>query len=171
MGTRLTSRKSAKESSTNSPLLRLPAEIREKIYHYALGDMRIPIGSTGKSKTTIGLPRTCRQIYAETGTMVYQLNVFEFGSDYVNMSNWSDHRPRSQLEAVRAIKVDHWYIIHYHVVRESWRNSPRFPNIERVYLELPRGDSVNSRSCELVKRRIQAEKTNLEVIFETTHES
>ncbi|KAF2789250.1 hypothetical protein K505DRAFT_341422 [Melanomma pulvis-pyrius CBS 109.77] len=154
----------AQKNSTNSPLLRLPAELRNKIYRYALGDMRIVIGSTGKSDITIGLPGTCRQIYAETGTMVYQLNVFDFVLRIDYLRDWAEHRLRSQLEAVRAIKVNDWYIMY-----PSKKRVPKhctLPNLERLYVANPKSFPLGSMAVRIAGPWLSDCNENLKVIME-----
>jgi hypothetical protein len=98
----------AKRNSLKSPLLRLPAELRNKIFAFALGGHDITIYSTiysttsclmdhtfgkdflsytavssdkeaqGFVKPAFQLPRVCRQIYSETATLAYVLNTFKF---------------------------------------------------------------------------------------------
>ncbi|KAJ4372398.1 hypothetical protein N0V83_004172 [Neocucurbitaria cava] len=79
------------ESNRLSPLLRLPAEIRNEIWKYALGgkvyrgvfdDSKAPSTKLSLPRTepanTAALLRTCRQIYAETALMLCSLNKFSF---------------------------------------------------------------------------------------------
>lgn len=88
-----------------SPLLALPAEIRNKIFALALGGHEITITAGHKSfdkktrlytyvltqtalplsgvisgfvKPTFQLPRVSRQVYAETAILPYSLNTFKF---------------------------------------------------------------------------------------------
>lgn len=74
-----------------SPLLRLPAEIRNEIWKYALGgkvyrgvfdDSKAPSTKLSLPRTepanAAALLRTCRQIYAETALMLCSLNKFSF---------------------------------------------------------------------------------------------
>ncbi|KAL6712117.1 hypothetical protein ACN47E_003160 [Coniothyrium glycines] len=79
----------------NSPLLRLPAEIRHKIYAFALGGFEFRVSDNQKfgrktrlvhkasrsrvwasGRVVLALTETSRQIYAETKELPFLLNVF-----------------------------------------------------------------------------------------------
>lgn len=77
----------------NSPLAKLPAELRASIYEFALASPTpITLSSqNGRSGSKLqrrrrlqspsahmALTRTCRQIYRETGHLFFSLNTFEF---------------------------------------------------------------------------------------------
>ena len=93
------------KNATDSPLLRLPAEIRNTIFRYAVGGNKIRIRRAvvyrtskkwrensnllwhGRADhlddrrfkdqgTAFHLPEVCRQIYAETATLGYATNIF-----------------------------------------------------------------------------------------------
>ncbi|KAF2821700.1 hypothetical protein CC86DRAFT_426049 [Ophiobolus disseminans] len=90
-----------KRNAEASPLLRLPAELRAKIWGYALtyeyivlqrancgsrlGKLKGGARSTAhngrmeKELSALHLSETCRQIYSETATMAYELNIFHIG--------------------------------------------------------------------------------------------
>ena len=81
---------SGKLNATTSPLLRLPAELRNIIYKYALGGRVLRFSRAGSKNHSIfhadtydnprilGLLRACRQTYSETALLPYQLNLFNF---------------------------------------------------------------------------------------------
>jgi hypothetical protein len=75
-------------NSKHSPLLQLPPEIRHRIWKFALGFQTIKLNYQPESnhlgrrcksyadkriqrRIAFSLPRVCRQIYAETSTMIY----------------------------------------------------------------------------------------------------
>jgi hypothetical protein len=70
---------SAKQSQRDSPLLRLPPEIRNTIFEYALGGRTILLESTpfkyGDLKA-VSLLAVSRQIYAETAMILFSANTF-----------------------------------------------------------------------------------------------
>lgn len=85
------------QNQTQSPLLRLPAELRNSVYTYALGGHRISIGAPYSldpgemtviesddcqypASALLGLTLACRQTHAETRDQVFELN--EFGGRY-----------------------------------------------------------------------------------------
>lgn len=80
---------SSQLNATNSPLLRLPAEIRIAIYEYVLGggtfkfDGRLKFGNPQASfeDNKIDLLYVCRQINAEAALLPYALNEFIFAYD------------------------------------------------------------------------------------------
>jgi len=121
-------RRSTTANAETSPLLRLPAEIRNMIFKYAsIPDWSSWIGcyfnerhfisrSAISSRAhpdeiqelAISLPRVCRQIYAETATLTYSENCFAFQSELA-MHKWLNKRLVAQRESVR------WMILPYRV--------------------------------------------------------
>ncbi|KAH5409330.1 hypothetical protein HBI46_172550 [Parastagonospora nodorum] len=115
-------------NATDSPLLCLPAEIRNMIFQYAsVPDFPNWIGcyfnarhlisrSTTSTRAhpdhlkqlAISLPRVCRQIYAETATLIYSENCFAFQNETA-MNKWLDKRLIAQREAIR------WMLLPYRV--------------------------------------------------------
>lgn len=81
------------KSNSMIPLLRLPPELRNRIWEYALGGhiftvrscdpkskvVHFEVSSEEKKGTT--LLRACRQIYAETALLPFRLNAFMFHSE------------------------------------------------------------------------------------------
>lgn len=75
-----------------SPLLRIPTELRDEIYDFALGYQifdiycwrRPPVGFTTrilqKSKDFLALLATCHQIHLETHLRPFRLNAFRIKS-------------------------------------------------------------------------------------------
>ncbi|KAJ8112074.1 hypothetical protein OPT61_g5473 [Boeremia exigua] len=83
------------KNNSNSPLLRLPPEVRNRIWEYTLGNIvfkaqtvsvprKMPqtILTPPPDETGIGvaLLRTCRQIYSETASLPFRLNAMAFDS-------------------------------------------------------------------------------------------
>lgn len=71
---------STTQSDDRSPLLRLPAELRNDIYRFALvasGDIIIKAGLTPPPEP--GLLATCRKIRSEALSIYYEENRFSFG--------------------------------------------------------------------------------------------
>ncbi|KAF1959338.1 hypothetical protein CC80DRAFT_591382 [Byssothecium circinans] len=72
----------SKQNPLRSPLLRLPRELRDEIYGYALGGDRWEIEAHGKAKSpkcnALGLLRVCRQISQEASATVFTSNTIAF---------------------------------------------------------------------------------------------
>ncbi|PVH96551.1 hypothetical protein DM02DRAFT_477271, partial [Periconia macrospinosa] len=77
----------AKANNENSPLLRLPRELRDRIWSEALGGQTFNVKGVGHrspasfdgGSNAISLLRTCRQIYSETALIPYKTSVFHGG--------------------------------------------------------------------------------------------
>jgi hypothetical protein len=76
----------AHANSTNSPLLHLPAELRNKIWRYVLGgkEYRVEVSKNtpvcrlkSEGKRDVELLSVCKQIHAEAALLPIQLSVFE----------------------------------------------------------------------------------------------
>ncbi|KAI4641893.1 uncharacterized protein J4E78_010323 [Alternaria triticimaculans] len=108
-------------NATASPLLRLPAEIRNIIFAYALshGDIELKVipriingpGRKGCWKHrnwanpfNISPLYACRQIYFETALLPYELNVFVvFGNDSA-FQDFFAHRTLAQIGALAKVR-------------------------------------------------------------------
>lgn len=63
-------------NQTESPLLRLPAELRNRIYVFALGTAHVQfemLASVQPRRNDLCLPRTCRQIKSETAPFLVKV--------------------------------------------------------------------------------------------------
>ncbi|KAF9699642.1 hypothetical protein EKO04_002656 [Ascochyta lentis] len=139
-----------------SPLLRLPGEIRNKIWRYALGEHEISIAELSHEKTTneihdirtlypatkippgfvppnFQLPRVCRQLYVESSPYVYTLNTFTFHSMSA-FDRWIKNRCLGQRRLIASVDVPRTYTRLYRSgLRKSFRQ--KFPNIQRVGID------------------------------------
>ncbi|KAF1959339.1 hypothetical protein CC80DRAFT_385158, partial [Byssothecium circinans] len=65
-----------------SPLLRLPQELRDQIYGYFFKEQSWEFYNKAKAAQSkpnaMALLRTCRQLYAETATIPYKTDSFSF---------------------------------------------------------------------------------------------
>ncbi|KAH7408110.1 hypothetical protein DE146DRAFT_362550 [Phaeosphaeria sp. MPI-PUGE-AT-0046c] len=92
----------AKRNSVASPLLRLPPELRNKIWRFAIGGeyIEMPVTQrllnepkrkdrTAEKLAVFRIPSVSRQVYAETATMPYSANTFCLSAN-INMmlKNW-----------------------------------------------------------------------------------
>ncbi|KAF2253363.1 hypothetical protein BU26DRAFT_399624, partial [Trematosphaeria pertusa] len=93
-----------------SPLLRLPAELRNKIYSYVLGgrlwELKDTLTAGSREKNSMSLLRVCRQINAETASLPFELGTFSFESLSALMQ-WSQRMPPKQRDAVRSVRTAH----------------------------------------------------------------
>ena len=122
------------ENATNSLLLRLPPEIRNKIYEFALPSDKSIVLHGGNELSdkhlrdlrkgySLSLPQVCRQVYSETafavGTRiiqsvdaanalddkVYANNTFLFRAGVDEAYDWFKSRNYAQLNAIRAFRI------------------------------------------------------------------
>lgn len=109
--------------SVTASFLRLPAELRNKIYTYVLS------GHTYHSKPqkrtqppyNPSLLRVNRQIYAETALLPYELTLFSFHS-YRTLEHFIRARTKSQLAAVRLVDIH--MLTGPRLQYDNWFNDP-----------------------------------------------
>ncbi|KAF2001235.1 hypothetical protein P154DRAFT_596872 [Amniculicola lignicola CBS 123094] len=129
-------------NAQTSPFLLLPPELRNEIYLYVLTGKHIAIRSFGSRKrprclaTTSepeirNLPRVCRQIYIECGTLIYSHNTIDLGGlPYI--SKWLRQRLDVQLGAISSVglKLEDVGML----TRGMRRLKDTFPNLGDVVL-------------------------------------
>jgi len=111
-------------NATQSPLLRLPAEIRNQIYSYIFSDsiyeldheewqycdfikfwvLRPPPYSN--SLSIVKLPFACRQLHHETSLLPYRLATFDFGKMRYSNDGYNYHVMKVFLEARTKAQVE-----------------------------------------------------------------
>jgi len=102
----------------NSPLLRLPAELRNQIYKYALGGHIVLLGTTHELVyprkprlypeepiSHFALLRVCSQIHAEAALLPYSLNIFHFFTDPSSINAFMSSISTSQLGALTILVI------------------------------------------------------------------
>lgn len=116
---------STQRNDVVSPLLGLPAELRNRIYELVLGgksiyltsNRRVCIGeiapcvippgpgykSIDREHGALQLLQVCRQIYTEAQALVFSLNTFRYSNASRDLEVWQYHRPDALLliETVR----------------------------------------------------------------------
>ncbi|KAF1932399.1 uncharacterized protein M421DRAFT_417117 [Didymella exigua CBS 183.55] len=109
--------------STASPLLSLPAELRNTIWSHVLKgntfnikcSVRIPWGVTVSNTTisphSLALLQTCRQIHAETRLLPFTLNIFQFKSEDA-FKPWLANFDRAQQAAIQHVMLVTWKAKH-----------------------------------------------------------
>jgi hypothetical protein len=146
-----------------SPLLRLPGEIRNKIWELAMGRYYVNFKEVVFSKTatslytkTIGcvqasptddtpqphafhLPEVSRQVYFETSTLGYKLNNFIIDFDMAGNKEYMEALLPGQREAITALMPETHFFETY--IHEFYRKSlvQMFPNLD--YIEVT-GDAL-----------------------------
>jgi hypothetical protein len=108
---------SARWNQRNSPLLRLPAELRNLIFRFALGGntwsfvVREPYGqrihNCSGFQHTFALLAVCRQIYVETALLPFSLRSFSF-NDPEDFDLWLKALHPAQRDGVSVVGVKHW---------------------------------------------------------------
>ncbi|USP77115.1 hypothetical protein yc1106_04389 [Curvularia clavata] len=106
--------KMARQNQQQSPLLRLPAELRNKIFAYALGGRTFRFKTTGnypwyiknvtKYKHALALLQVCRQIYAETALLPFSTNTFSASRLYV-LEEWAESLHSARAQSIKWIRL------------------------------------------------------------------
>ncbi|KAK7178872.1 hypothetical protein PSPO01_15057 [Paraphaeosphaeria sporulosa] len=166
-------------NSTESPLLRVPPEIRNRIWKHAVGGLEIhitgvgvlvsaqlsygtrPIGSRGyllkHPRVAFHMHQVSRQAYFEVAPFIYTLNTFSF--DYVGvMDRWIKNRAFGQMQFVTSINIPSQYHgLYIQGFRRTFRK--KFPNIKRIgichYSVLVRrrmGETIEETKDRIVKQ-------------------
>jgi hypothetical protein len=123
--------------SHQSPLLRLPAEIRNQIYEYVMCNQTIAINAR-PPRSVFSLPRTCRQIYHETELLFYSGNTFQTREDIV-LKEWLAARSARQLAAIQSVQYVFELSLDWNNSWQTWQSwswSDLFPP-EFSHLSMP----------------------------------
>jgi hypothetical protein len=134
------------KANSESPLLRLPAEIRNRIWEYALGgNIRDVVHIQRRRKFYIeditavsrasfpqnshALLSTCRQIYTETALLTFSTNAFRFTLQTVD---WTRHLSKVQKYQVHTV---HFVLGELPVLAGRVLPVGIFPNVKHVVVE------------------------------------
>ena len=108
---------STSRNQSESPLLQLPAELRNIIYTYVLQEhsrvAAFPLRNTGPRRYPLALLFVCRQIHAETALLPYALNTFLVGdiTCYIDDAlGFLRNRSPAQLRSIQYLYI--YYNIH-----------------------------------------------------------
>jgi hypothetical protein len=104
---------------TQSPLLRLPAEIRNEVYKYALCDQVLDVDGKSAERNLFGLTLACRQLYQETELLIYSRNTLRI-KDGPKFEKWLKKRTGPQLAAISTIKLAYCMDIRGSLVHGGW---------------------------------------------------
>ena len=98
----------AQRNAQESALLRLPAEIRHRIWTYAVHAQTVTMGYLDwmdrKDYPKQSVLQVCRQVHAETCLLPYSNNSFWI-YDIVSLSVWLTRRLPEQIAAVQRIEI------------------------------------------------------------------
>lgn len=150
---------SARQNQRDSPLLRLPAELRNQIFQYALGCKTWTFLVRESHQQTVYVPSrlehalallaVCRQIYAETALLPFSLDTFSF-DHYTDLQWWLKAQRPAQSDVVSTISIHHRLYL-YGILAElyDWRlgkwESSRLPALRVVHVKLS-GNRITAES-------------------------
>jgi len=112
----------SQRNQVQSPLLRLPSELRNIIYRYVFQGCSIWVTKNHQDLLyglrlwcihdldIVSLLLTCRQVHAEAAILPYRFLVFEFHGGAAIIEKFLSARSPAQLEAIQTIRVS---IEHY----------------------------------------------------------
>jgi hypothetical protein len=153
------------KSNQNSPLLRLPPELRYRIWTLVIGVpiLRTPLRTTPEDKRVqpLKLPitegkkawallRTCRQIYAETALLPYKSSIF---SDTLRTPL------KSQLKCLKTFQRAQIEDLQVEVMLPGHTRSPHLSGLRRVKLDILPG---LKRIRVLAFRHVNCSETKIE---------
>ena len=148
--------KSARRNARDSPLLRLPAEIRASIWKHALEYPVVKVRPSSKRhrksvRVNFGLLRICRQVYSETARLPHTLNTFSF-STHDDVTNFAR---RKKLDKLQKLSVRSNWITHsLDLVRSVLYHREHLPQLQEVELtmhDLPRSTDEKPKSEETLR--------------------
>jgi hypothetical protein len=141
-------------SNQDTPLLRLPAEIRNRIWQFALGgkvyrQQHVTGNRRGKLMpqpcergNAFLLLRTCRQIYAETGVLPFTINTFSITSYWSLVHMFKPFRKYqcSQIEQIHIEMsnsgLEEWWKAWMKRQFDDVDLSGRLPGLRRIYFRI-----------------------------------
>ncbi|KAF2118572.1 hypothetical protein BDV96DRAFT_679105 [Lophiotrema nucula] len=142
-----------RHNATASPLLRLPAELRNKILEYALGGQDVYMELEGvnrrgkeraftRQRNIISLVYTSRQIYSETAFLPYSSNRFSFPEPDPRHSNdasmvlttWVQSLLPTQLNTISTIYPGDLLFRFYFFEQYKAPLVSKFPSLARVII-------------------------------------
>ncbi|KAI4644823.1 uncharacterized protein J4E79_010958 [Alternaria viburni] len=144
----------SERNAAASPLLRLPPELRNSIFAYALYHERFvldPPDSSGyvvksRDKNLLSLLYVCRQIYSETAYLPYKLNSFEICRDSpVSLVAFLKRRTATQIELMRDV-IRRWNMPSPEKHSEGAKSDPA-PHANPIFNDIV--DITPDRSTEL----------------------
>lgn len=133
----------------NSPLLRLPAELRNLIYHYALGNCTLTLAAHHDRLCTyqndmpaFPLLAVCTQIHTEAALLPYSLNTFNIASDYT-LRVFIATMPMKYVQAIKTLDIGTWTVAGKETICAA--NLQRFTALEKVVFSYKAGTETISK--------------------------
>jgi hypothetical protein len=174
---------SSERNDRESPLLRLPQEIRDQIYEYAFTNDTYTFRSISpsvaglvQSKTnSVGLISTCRRLYHETALLPFTLGSFHCAGITVPEKLHS-LLTIAQRDTIQRLSFD-VNITHKHEIRnfsnKVWRKDIRFgqlwPGVRQIVVVI-KGSNTGIMRCvnEMSLKRwlLHGASSDLKVVFE-----
>lgn len=157
-------------STTQSPFLRLPAELRNKIFTDALTIPNLTIRLSPRFYTrndALALLRVNKQINCETALLPYTLNVLNFFT-LVDMRLWLGQRSSVQINAIHSVSVTVLALTYggYHTWRTTWdlvQYLPRLKWMELVFDDRSKESLVQEEEVHSIAEMIHGLMAGLEV--------
>jgi hypothetical protein len=135
-----------------SPLLRLPAEIRNQIWRLVVGGKVIREQVTKRRRARVlprpcdrinifALLRVCRQIYAETALLPFTANTFSF-VDFWDIGRRTKDLRKYQYSQIRTLQLELYYLYPVNAVNQDRlrallnkiRLIKRFPCLQCIHI-------------------------------------
>ena len=148
------------ENQTNSPLLRMPPEVRTEIYKYVLagGLIEVRDGPSGCRPTVVGVREllyTCRQIEYEAAPLVMSCCHFESGCSPYTFFQWPAGGEPHLYGGIQNYRVSRYMMRELGQIRYLGNPLPKpvklwYPTIKRVFLDAgPRDRSRGWKSLSV----------------------
>lgn len=136
-------------TNSSTPLLQLPAEIRNRIFAYALGGRSFQVlGNQVKcyskypNPESLSLLRTCRQIYSETALLPFSANIFRVTNEQSpgDLESWLQLRLPVERESITMLHCRMGSPEPLQFLRRflsAWKLKPTdLPNLKRVHVDI-----------------------------------
>lgn len=151
--TRVTKAEAAAANKRNSPLLRLPAELRNLIYHYALGNCTLILSThLGRLRLyqrdipAFPLLAVCTQIHAEVVLLPYSLNTFDFAFDVTLDFFLADISP-SNIRMIKKLDLGTWTVMAPSAGKSAVQLQ-KFTGLEEVMFSYCSSRNIWKHTCE-----------------------
>ena len=165
------------QNQLNSPLLRLPAEIRNKIYTYVSLSTTIKVIGVLEDLSpnctfylrAPGFVKSCKQIHHEATTLLYSLATFDITNHSKGFlcNRGSNRNICSLITSIRMSGILACSVMSGHERARPWRSTPLardLSGLERVYVQRVYRGWEKVKDSAALREWLQNE--SLEIIFE-----